>query len=512
MKGADDIDGKIPTAPSEAPEAPEAPDMQPSQGAGSMGSDEDFRVRSAKLMRAALKSASKGIDKGVSMDLASRRAAGSIFTDIAEVIVAPLVFSTPGRALERNIKGSGGLTDSSLSINLEAKKRLQQRIIGPSLNLYESNFSGLIKVIDKLPIFKNIVSNDTANIEAMAIEFKGLDESTPSLSQGSPYKVIIKQIIPILREKFDAVVSFDESLGEGSKIEFDEIAERVSDGIGYEIYTDELERFYKAITEWRDILGAFSNSSLSLKALESKEKAEAEGKADLASEETEEKLTEKPLPKDIYISAVRPGKYVSRNKDGLVINNSALINEDTPVVKLFLKGGGKDDVNSAGSGERYLQYFIDSGQIILSENVDIRQAVYNVTRESVSKGSEVSLYFNPNSLEALRGGSVGRVEIMTVRARMGEVLLFLDDVSQVKHLNRVASTETTPYYEAVSPSGKVVHFTPSDLVISGGTLKDPKTGKSFKPKGKVKGRSLAHKVQSKNYGKVKRSGSKRRKK
>lgn len=68
---------------------------------------------------------------------------------------------------------------------------------------------------------------------------------------------------------------------------------------------------------------------------------------------------------------------------------------------------------------------------------------------------------------------------------------------------KVSETATTPYYETVSPSGEKISFTPSDLVRGMGKLKDSKTGKSFKPK-KVKGKSLADKVMSKNYGKVRK--------
>ena len=70
------------------------------------------------------------------------------------------------------------------------------------------------------------------------------------------------------------------------------------------------------------------------------------------------------------------------------------------------------------------------------------------------------------------------------------------------NLFKKADTATTPYYETVSPSGERISFTPSDLVRGIGKLKDS-SGKTFKPK-KIKGKSLANKVMSKNFGKIRK--------
>jgi hypothetical protein len=69
-------------------------------------------------------------------------------------------------------------------------------------------------------------------------------------------------------------------------------------------------------------------------------------------------------------------------------------------------------------------------------------------------------------------------------------------------LKKEAETATTPYYETISPSGERVSFTPTDLVKGMGKIKDS-SGKSFKPK-KIKGKTLADKVMSKGFGKVKK--------
>ena len=172
------------------------------------------------------------------------------------------------------------------------------------------------------------------------------------------------------------------------------------------------------------------------------------------------------------------------------------------MVKLYIKGEGSDGVNSSGSGEAYLRHFIDKGTIAFAGGMRLSQIIYNVTRETVSGGSEVTIYFRPDGVKAIKGSSTERVEIMRVSTSRGDIPIFVDDVSQIRSLRRAASTESTPYYQTVSPSGETVFFTPADLVISGGSVKDSK-GNKFKPK-KIKGKSLSQRVMSKGFGKVRR--------
>ncbi|MAG25701.1 hypothetical protein CMI47_09000 [Candidatus Pacearchaeota archaeon] len=82
----------------------------------------------------------------------------------------------------------------------------------------------------------------------------------------------------------------------------------------------------------------------------------------------------------------------------------------------------------------------------------------------------------------------------------------MEDISKelLDDLKRIfGGTETTPKYETISPHTKEkVSFTPADLVIGGGKIKDSK-GNKFKPK-KRKGKSLSDMVMSPSFGKVKR--------
>ena len=469
----------------------------------------------AEILKSALKSASEGIQMGKTADLSSDRDVSSIFNDIHELVVAPLLLSSPGRQLERKIKGAAGLTRDNTSVNLDAKARFQREIISLSTQIYGSNFAPLIGVLRKIPALKDQLGplNDISNIEAMAIEFKGRDLSITYLSQKSPYKIIINQIIPVLREKFDAVASFNVSLGPGEKIDYEGISYNIHKGIASKGDISELGRFYKAISEWRDVLGAFSDSSLSLSGMEKEE----ENKSTEGGKE-EEGLMEGGIEDsgviedNIYIRAVRPGQYVHRDptgEGGLYINDHALRSEDTPVIKLYVEGAGADSVNSFGhSGEEYLEHFMDRGIVSFSNSEDLsfkqvlEQIIKNVTRESVSGGAEISVYFRSDGVKAIKGRSTERVEIMRVSSEHGNIPVFADDVSQVEALKKVSSTESTPYYETISPGGETVFFTPADLVISGGSVKDSK-GNKFKPK-KIKGKSLAQRVMSKGFGRVRR--------
>jgi hypothetical protein len=448
-----------------------------------------------KILEASLKAVLEGISIGRGLDFASKRDASSIFGDALEGVLAPLTLSMPGRALERSIKDTSMPYDSNEDINSKAKAMFEDKVISPSLQLYRSNFESFINALEKVPALKNLKPlNDITNISIMAIEFKGRDLSITPFSQKSPSKIIQKQIIPIFREKFDAIASFEQSLKAGAFVSY-----------------NELERLYKAISEWRDVLKAFGRDKDNTEGLNSDSKKggeESTSEESTSEESTSEESTSEDLAiaDNIYIEGVRPGQYVDRDPSGrdayLAINDHGLNSGNTPVIKLYIKGDGADDVNSSGTGERYLAHFIAKKKILLPDDIHLKSLLYNVTRESVSGGSEITIYFRPDSIKEIKGGSTGRVEIMRVSTKYGDIPIFIDDVSEIRALERAASADSTPYYQTVSPGGETVFFTPADLVISGGSVKDSK-GNKFKPK-KIKGKSLAQRVMSKDFGKVRR--------
>lgn len=474
----------------------------------------------AKILRSSLKAASEGISKGISMDFASQRNAESYIGSAVDAVLAPLVLSVPTRALERTIRPAGSLLESNESVNAEAISRMGKSILSPSKSLYQSNFSAFISVMSKVSssvpaIAKGLaVPNDISNIEAMAIEFKATDLSVTNLSQKSPYKIIMKQIIPILREKFDAVASFDETLGSGSKIDYEGISQDYFEGMDDEADSNELVRFYKAIAEWAAVVDVFSSGQATTHSADSASKDKGKDtseKGDPSDEDGE--VAERDgddrgpdLANDIFIHSIRSGQHAHTDPTGsgsIYMSREAILGGETPVVKLYIKGGSADKINSVGSGEGYLEYFIENNRVAFAENVDHKKVVREVTRETVSGGSEVTLYFNAKVLkEVISRPESGESPVMIVRTSRGDVSVSVDDVAQIRELKRVASGQTTSYYQAKSPSGETVYFSPADLVMTGGRLKDSK-GKSFKPKN-IKGKSLANKVNSKGYGKVRR--------
>lgn len=106
--------------------------------------------------------------------------------------------------------------------------------------------------------------------------------------------------------------------------------------------------------------------------------------------------------------------------------------------------------------------------------------------------------FKNNVYRAVEDGEV-IIELKNEDTRVDLIV----KANEKKNIIKKSETATSPFYQTVSPSGDKVNFTPTDLVRGMGKLKDPKTGKSFKPK-KVKGKSLADRVMSKDYGKVKK--------
>lgn len=97
------------------------------------------------------------------------------------------------------------------------------------------------------------------------------------------------------------------------------------------------------------------------------------------------------------------------------------------------------------------------------------------------------------------GNTIISIQDIFSRSTQGSIVhanIFIDKI--IKKSEAV----TTSYYETTSPSGEKITFTPTDLVLNMGKLKDS-SGKLFKPK-KIKGKSLSERVNSKNFGKIKK--------
>ena len=157
---------------------------------------------------------------------------------------------------------------------------------------------------------------------------------------------------------------------------------------------------------------------------------------------------------------------------------------------------------------QFINHLISLG-VLEPVNIGVDLVIRNtsaVTARPSDDGSKLQIYIELNKAfkeeaynEVLEDGAVifqindtntASPAGFVVKAHKGDSLL------------KEAETATTPYYETVSPSGEKVRFTPSDLVKGMGKLKDS-SGKTFKPK-KIKGKSLADKVMSKNFGKIRK--------
>jgi hypothetical protein len=454
-------------------------------------------------LRSALKMTDVGIGIGIDKDLASKRnVSDTIFGGIQELIVAPLTLSTPGRSLERGIKGAGIGIQRNSKVNEEAKDRFKSRVVDVCIRLFNSNFQEFTRLIKENNLFSDLQPNDISNIEALAIEYRGSDPNMRTTSRESPYKIILNQLIPIMREKFDAVVSFREIIGAGENVDYESFGNMFFEGDQEDEDIKVLEAFYKAIIEWYAVAKTFSTGDVS--PLDSG--GEAEGEDSEAEGEDSEAIPFEQVAKDIYIQGVRPGQNASVDPTGdnrIIVNTRALSSGDTPVIKLFVKGTMAEKVNSVGSGEEYVNFFIKNRKLVIMDNKNLENKLLEVTRESVSGGAEITLYLNPQAVLAYKGRSSDRVEVMRVQAGRGEIEVVADDKDVLDALVKLSSTgETTPYYTVKSPSGESIHFTPADLVISGGKLKDSK-GKRFKPR-KARGKSLADRVMSPSFGRVKK--------
>jgi|TARA_Y100000287_G_scaffold174312_1_gene163054 hypothetical protein len=464
--------------------------------------DEVISQEQLSLLEAHLQAVKSGIKKGRSKDLSSNKGnILSIFHGIEELIVAPLMLSAPSRELEREVKGVPStlkvFKETNLSGNEKAIQRFRSAVLNQSYQLYKSNFDGFIRQMEAVPGFQEGIRplNDITNVKFLAINFNSLDLETPMFSRDSPYKVILKKIIPLFREKFDAIVSFEKSLNTLSSIEY-----------------KELFRLYKAICEWRDALDAFrSGHGLVSNKVDKKQETSDESSSlrqdgTVAQSAGDESETLEDIIKNIYVETARPGDGVITHQDDastLYIDRDMLNSfGSSPVVKLYIKGPKADKINQGESSSKYVTRLIQKGVITINEDIDVAELIMGVSRETVSGGAEITLYLSPYVIKSLfSSDQTEREKVLEIQGKRRLITVFADSRSEADDLKKISSAESTPYYEADSPNGKV-SFTPADLVIGGGKIKDSK-GNWFKPKN-IRGKSLAQKVNSKGFGRVRR--------
>jgi hypothetical protein len=474
---------------------------------------DEEREQLGRILKAALKAVDTGIDIGMKRDFATSHG-GVVNTLFSKMLQGLSILLYPGsglesittgdpipppRHLERRVRNRSTLMLNNSKINVNSKEAFQDHVIRPATGLYNSNFGSFMDIIKKNPKFKAITVNDTSELQVLAIEFKSADTGMRTTSDESPYRIILKRLIPRLREKFDAIVTFKEKVGEGSNIDFEGIGNSFGDGSATADDIAHLEGLYKAIDEWNMFCVALSVSG---SVRESKKEDEEEG-------EGEDDVSLEAVLKGVSIRGIRPGNAVGYNQDGsgdLLIDKSVLQPTNVPTIKVVLEGSMVGHVNSVGKAQDYFDYFEKNNQIkIMAPGSNTRRFISDISRETVHpKGAELTIYFNPTAISGAIGSGATAVDIMAVRTQRGDLKnVVANDKSLLDDLVKLSgATSTTPLYETVSPSGENVAFTPADLVLGGGSLTDSK-GNKFKYK-KRKGKSLAGRVNSKDFGKVKR--------
>ena len=472
-----------------------------------------------ELVKAALDLVNKGIDKGIRADMGTgpleRGTIGGLLRLVPELMGSALTGHLPGRYLESKVKTEGYM-EITTDANKKSKTTFQNDIIRKARDIYFSNFQQFTSLLKSdSDLFENLPVNNTTSVDILGAQYKGSDESTRISSDESPYRMILFQLIPTLRQKFEAIESFKSEIGPGSEIDYEGVAERFSEGRQSAVDVEQLKGLYSAIEEWKSAIESFNVSGLDKGFSVPKAETEEE-EAD--TEESTGGTSSVPFARimnGIQISRINPdGRLVISDPDGgggFVIDQRYLTDSSIPVINLVLQGDMVGEINSIDDPGEILRSFIINNKIIFSSDLNrlrIGEYVSAVTVETISGGggaplAELSIRLNPQAIRSVSPSGSESAEIMQVDTLSGRITVKADDKSLIEDLIKLSTaTSTTPLYETVSPSGERVSFTPADIVIGGGKIKDSK-GKSFKVT-KRKGKSLADRVMSPGFGRVKK--------
>jgi|14BtaG_2_1085337.scaffolds.fasta_scaffold00001_23 hypothetical protein len=297
------------------------------------------------------------------------------------------------------------------------------------------------------------------------------------LRKNSPAYIITKEMIPHLVSLFQAL-----------KESFNEHKEKDND--------ESLSRLYYSIVSLKSFLDAYEPARINFKPqvsqTEKKDKARKKGKNPEAPTTT--------LPLDIESLRIRqiiPFQGFSQEDGGLPESPHRVAD---PLLEDLVFGiEFNRDVGGFDSKE-ILESLLNSRQIKISSALEDRGS-YSSAITEYGKINIVKVIVRARAVaQARKAGSqfIFKVERSGSSAHMEEEVT----ASKTDQLKKLSYATTSPLYEASSPSGEKISFTPTDLVAGTGYLTDSK-GKRFRPK-KMKAKSLASKVTSKGFGKVKK--------
>ena len=276
------------------------------------------------------------------------------------------------------------------------------------------------------------------------------------------------------------------------------------------------EVLYAAIEDWRNYVAIMAemNSRVQNRITPARNMRPAAPAPAPAPAPTDVDVDE--LLRAVTIASAVPVSPAGIRLDGadLVINRGSLSPGNDLIVRLEIVGGDAVAINSASSNDVFQALTAPpTGPIVIPG--DVHNALHAAgrglvdvfaPRTTISRANTIFMdiiMLGGSAPDLWRGTADGSFTLMTIRTRTGpNISINADDVDLLNGILKLSDGgQTTPLYETVSPSGKSITFTPAQLVAGGGRVKG-KDGKSFKVK-KWKGRSLADRVMSKEFGRVK---------
>lgn len=500
-------------------EAPEA--AVPTEGTSSESGtpSEEDRAALAMQLEAAFDAIELGVADGVAKDFANERP-GTIFGSFLNSITSLLAGSLPSTRLsETKVKVEVGVNPAEQVLHERAIKGFKEKIVAPARQLYLNNFSYYIDIVNNnkkilSDISKAKVSANTeVRARSISSEIMGLTlRSAPKRHRTSwsqwfadgPYQIVMTKAIDQLREKFSAITTFPPSTGKA-------IASRIREGSETPGDKEFLQNLFIAIHEWDVYLSAFGQIKAS--GTDGGPGGEDEGGT---SDDPTTGDTADSILGDTVMMAIEPGEGMRLSERSGAIQAVDADGVDGHNLRIIFKKsrGGGDLKRMHESFEKldYIKALLLSGTITPSDDDHERfiRSILSVTSSmSESAGTReptvvLAISFN-NSLKdrSEPGDAIFTVFINGPEASME---ITAEDNRLRGELTKLSSDATTSLYETVSPDGERVFFTPADLVIGGGKVRGAK-GKPFKPK-RIKGKSLADRVNSKSFGKIRNRGGK----
>ena len=515
----DDLIRKI-AAPAPAPGGAPAPAPAP-------GVAKEDRDALATQLEAAFDAIELGVAEGKSKDFANERSS-AIFGSFINSITSLLTGSAPSTRLsETKIKVEVGFEFDEKMVHEKAINGFKQRIIAPARTLYYNNFNYYIDSIQKnntilQDITKNQIASDTAvrartiSSEIMALTLHSAPKRHRSGSfqfwADGPYQIIMTEAIDRLREKFSAIMTFSTSTGKA-------IASRIRDGSQTPDDEAFLRNLFVAIYEWFIYLDAFGTISAS-----DTSQAGSGTSSSSSSTSGDRPCPGEPVPKilsEASIASIEAGRgmRISATTAGQIEVDRSGTGSLSAALKLILVknpsvagAGDISRVDACWGNIDYIEGYIANGTIDVTGSAawpgDIEDAISSVVSNRAASGPggeasvELIIHFKDSFIAGLPPGG----QIFHINHPSAPMDIVASDNRLQDQLTKLSSSATTPFYETVSPDGERVFFTPADLVVGSGRVRGAK-GKPFRPK-KIKGKSLAERVNSKGFGKIRDWGDK----